>query len=414
MSIEKIKTVSDQILNRLPAVRGKSEEATKQALVLPMLDALGYDIWNPSEVCPEYEADFAIKKAGQKEKVDVALLRNDLPRTYIEVKQVDTVLDGHEGQLARYFNATQTVTLGILTNGVEWRFYTDTGNVNVMDMQPFHVARLDAVDQGLEVMARFAKSVFSPEAIRDYATELLYTAKIAAFLRSEIDLRDKDPSDYFVRWILKSEKMYDGLVHQSVIERFKDIVKAGLTRVMREVVRRSIAAMDVEAARESSAGEGSVAHITETVSSGDVSSDGGTQETTKAIITTERELRLFALAKAILEQSPLALLKLFDGVQRKEVDLDLAYKDTTGYFGIYLNKPSWWVIRVVMESRRPWLGFNLPKEQALSLLPEGVSLLDPIAHSEVRVAISQPEDLAIFKTLFLAAAERVIRNRAGS
>jgi len=34
-----------------------------------MLDALGYDIWNPCEVCPEYAADTAIKKAGQKEKV---------------------------------------------------------------------------------------------------------------------------------------------------------------------------------------------------------------------------------------------------------------------------------------------------------------------------------------------------------
>lgn len=232
MSIEKIKVVADQIVGRLPVVRGKGEEATKQALVLPMLDALGYDIWNPSEVCPEYDADFAIKKAGQKEKVDIALLLNNVPRVFIEVKQVELGLDGHEGQLARYFNATQTVTLGVLTNGIEWRFFTDTGDPNVMDSQPFHIARVDTVDQGLDVVARFAKAVFSPEAIRDYATELRYTTQIAAFLRAEIDLKEKEPSEYFVRWILKSDKMYDGgVVNGNVVERFKPIVKAGLPKI---------------------------------------------------------------------------------------------------------------------------------------------------------------------------------------
>ena len=50
MSLDRVKAVAEQILNRIPALRGKSEEATKQALVLPMLDALGFDIWNPSEV----------------------------------------------------------------------------------------------------------------------------------------------------------------------------------------------------------------------------------------------------------------------------------------------------------------------------------------------------------------------------
>ena len=105
MSFEKIKAVATQILNRVPAVRGKGEQATKQSLVLPMLDALGYDIWNPAEVCPEYDADFAIKKAGQKEKVDVAIFLLLLARIYIEIKSIDEILDGHEGQLARYFNA---------------------------------------------------------------------------------------------------------------------------------------------------------------------------------------------------------------------------------------------------------------------------------------------------------------------
>ena len=159
-----------------------------------MIDALGYDIWNPTEVCPEYESDFAVKKSGQKEKVDIAVILSDIPRIFIEVKSIDEILDGNEGQLARYFNAIPSVTLGILTNGNEWRFYTDTGDPNIMDMQPFHIVRLDGADQGLDVLARFAKSVFSPESIRDYATELRYTAKIASFLRNELDIKYRDPS----------------------------------------------------------------------------------------------------------------------------------------------------------------------------------------------------------------------------
>ncbi len=119
MSLDRIKLTAAQILNRVPAVRGKSEDTTKQALVLPMLDALGFDIWNPAEVCLEYDADFAIKKLGQKEKVDIAVFANDVPRIYIEVKSVDFQLDGHQGQLARYFNSTSSVTLGIITNGIE-------------------------------------------------------------------------------------------------------------------------------------------------------------------------------------------------------------------------------------------------------------------------------------------------------
>ncbi len=119
MATQRLKTLASQILNRLPAVKGRGEEATKQALILPMLDALGYDIWNPAEVCPEYNADFAIKKLGQKEKVDLAVLLEDVPRIYIEVKAVDVSLDGHEGQLARYFNATPSVSLAILTKGLK-------------------------------------------------------------------------------------------------------------------------------------------------------------------------------------------------------------------------------------------------------------------------------------------------------
>lgn len=412
MSIEKLKQVSDQILSRQSAVKGRGEEATKQALVLPMLDALGYDIWNPEEVCPEYEADFAIKKGGQKEKVDLAISLKGLPKIYFEVKSVDTALEGHQGQLGRYFNATPSVSLGVLTNGMEWRFFTDTGDSNIMDNNPFHVAKLDAPDQGLEVMARFAKSVFSPEAIRDYATELKYTANIANLLRQELDLKDRDPSEHFIRWILKSEKIYEGVVNINVVERFRPIVKTALTRVVREIVRRSLTAMEEEAAgvqpspipvvpAPSSLTPEVVVPLTSPAD----------QDTIRPIVTTENELRAFEIVKGIYDADPTNGGMIFEPSARKEIPIEISYKDTTGYFGIYFNKSSWWIVRLVVESKKPWVGFNIEREKFLSLVPSQFTVLEVSAHAENRVAINSPEDLLALAPLLLEAMKKTIEDR---
>lgn len=418
MSFEKIKSVAAQILNRIPAVRGKGEQATKQSLVLPMLDALGYDIWDPAEVCPEYDADFAIKKAGQKEKVDVAIILASVPRIFVEVKPLDESLDGHSGQIARYFNATPTVTLGVLTNGIEWRFFTDTGDPNVMDDQPFHIARLDAADQGLDIVARFAKPVFSAEAIRDYATELRYTAQIASFLRLELDLKDREPNEYFIRWILKSERMYDGVVNANVIERFRPITKDALTRVIREIVRRSISAMEQEAAQPVASGpvlqprstdpdQVTAVPCTTPTTIGDPPESHRTQ-----IDTTERELRAFAIVKSQFEGSPFSSVRIYDATLRREIPIEIAYKDTTGYFGIYFNKPAWWIIRISIEGRKNWVGFNVDQATGTSLVPPGMAQLESSPYADVRVQISAPDDLLHLNALISAAFEKAIADRS--
>ena len=126
----------DQIKVRVPHVRG--EEATKQALVVPLFQVLGYDVWNPLEVQPEYGADFTkVKKSGQVEKVDYALRINNEPVVFVECKAVDAALDNHDGQLSRYFNTTPSVRVGILTNGVRLKVFTDLQQPNIMDDKPW-------------------------------------------------------------------------------------------------------------------------------------------------------------------------------------------------------------------------------------------------------------------------------------
>jgi hypothetical protein len=414
MNMEKLKTTIDQILGRLPSVRGRGEEATKQALILPMLDALGYDIWNPSEVCPEYDADFAVKKLGQKEKVDFAVLLNGSPRIYVEVKAVDSPLDGHQGQLARYFNATQSVSLAILTNGIEYWLFTDTGDPNVLDPAPFFVIKLDAIDQGLEVLARFHKSVFSPEAIREYATELNYTAKMVDFLRRELDLRERDPSEEFIRWILGSERMYSSRITANVVERFCPIGKTALQIVLRDIVRRSVAALDKEVTAPSrSVLDAAVEAAIEPMPSsenGDTSDDGK-DGPKQRIVTTERELDCFAEVKALFDISALAKGTILDVSTRKEVPIQLSYKDTTGYFGIYLNKPSWWALRINIECRSPWVGFNIDPAVGCTLLPPSCTRLAPNPYAEFRVAISSPQDLNALSRLIHSSFQKIVDDR---
>lgn len=404
--LEKIRKTVEQILERIPAVKGKGEEATKQALIYPILEAIGYNIWLPTEVCPEYEADFAIKKNGQKEKVDIAVLKADIPNIFIEIKSVDTVLEGHEGQLARYYNAIPSVTLGILTNGIEWRFFTDTITQNVMDGQPFHIARFDSADPGLEVLLKFSKSQFSAETIKDYATELLYTAKIADFLRLEIDLKDKLPSEYMIRWVLKSPGMYDGVVNTNTIERFKNITKSAFTRVIRGIVRRSVYALDEEAAKAEEV------PIAETDPQIETSEDNSAQNPN--IITTENELKLFESVKAIFNQAGFEQREIFDATKRKNVPAIIGYKDTTAYFGIYLNKPSWWFVRAYIESKRPWLGFNVSTEVGATLVTNKDSILPPNAYAEFRVAIDSVNDINDLKNIVVEALNHTIKERANA
>ncbi|GHU03789.1 endonuclease [Alphaproteobacteria bacterium] len=111
-----------------------NEESSKQFLILPFLGALGYNVFDPSEVSPEYPADFDKK---HQERVDYVIIRDGVPVIAIECKAVGVDLQTAWGQTASYFNALQSVKMAIVTNGIEYRFYADTDAPNVMDKSAF-------------------------------------------------------------------------------------------------------------------------------------------------------------------------------------------------------------------------------------------------------------------------------------
>ena len=150
-----------------------TEETTKQALILPLLDILGFSPFDPMRVKAEYGSDFPGVKAS--ERVDYALFCSGVPVMFIEAKAYAERLTNHCPQLSRYFNATPEVTISAITNGREWRFFTDLNNKNIMDENPFLTVDFETMDVALlPRLYRFRHDEFQPEALRTLAEETVY------------------------------------------------------------------------------------------------------------------------------------------------------------------------------------------------------------------------------------------------
>jgi hypothetical protein len=116
---DSIKQISDRVLKLKDQIQ--TEEATKTAFVMPFIQVLGYDVFNPLEVIPEMVCDIGTKKG---EKIDYAITKDDQHIMLIECKHWKQVLSLHDNQLLRYFHVSKA-KFGILTNGLRYRFYTD-------------------------------------------------------------------------------------------------------------------------------------------------------------------------------------------------------------------------------------------------------------------------------------------------
>jgi len=183
---DKIRTLSDRILQNIN--KTNTEEATKTAFILPLIQFLGYDIFNPSEVVPEFTADYGVKKG---EKVDYAIIINDEPLILVEAKHHTEKLNVHGSQLFRYFTVTKS-KFGILTNGVEYEFYTDLEKPNLMDTKPFFKFNISEIKESeINELKKFQKEKFNLSEIVSSASDLKYSSEVYSVIQREID----NPSD---------------------------------------------------------------------------------------------------------------------------------------------------------------------------------------------------------------------------
>jgi len=218
------------IASRVPNQAGhlQTEEATKNALVLPFIKALGFDVFDPTEVRPELTADVGVKKG---EKVDYAILRDGKPIIIMECKKYGTDLRKIQAtQLFRYFTVTET-RFGVLTNGTHYFFYTDLDQPNMMDAKPFlEFNLLDFKDQDAEELKKFTKTTFDINNILSTATDLKYTKEIQRVLNEQLH----SPSEEFVR--LLAGKVYSGRMTQVVKDQFTQLTKRAFQQLVNDKI----------------------------------------------------------------------------------------------------------------------------------------------------------------------------------
>lgn len=268
-----------QLADRVAKMKDKilTEEATKNAFIMPFINCLGYDVFNPLEVVPEFIADIGIKKG---EKVDYAILKDDKPVILIECKHWSADLDPHNSQLFRYFHTT-SAKFSILTNGVAFRFYTDLIEQNKMDEKPFFEFRIDDIkDMQIEKLKEFHKSYFSLENIINTASELKFMSEIRMLIVKEIS----EPSDEFTRFFAKS--VYPSIVTPKVLEQFRGLVKRSFSQYVNDAISdrlKSALATDQQATSDS---------LKEELTSSPAEEN--------KIVTTEEEREAFYIIKAIV------------------------------------------------------------------------------------------------------------------
>lgn len=226
---EDLKSRLEKLAKKIRENPKMGESETRSWLINPLLRALGYDDSDPNTVIPEYTADPRDKKDG---KVDYAVVdSNGQPIIYIEAKGLNVSLDNyeHHNQLKRYFNLKLSVKLIILTNGNEYRFYTDLDNENFLDSQPFLSFKLEEyTDTDLEFLSKFHKDNFDAIRVREFAKELSYKSKILEYLKGEIS--DRDSLD-LARFIAKKALNLTRISDCYIVKRILPSVLKGLIEV---------------------------------------------------------------------------------------------------------------------------------------------------------------------------------------
>jgi len=336
-----------------------TEEATKTSFIMPMIAALGYDVFNPFEVVPEMDCD--LTKRG--DKIDYAIMKDNTPILLIECKHCKQNLDLHSTQLAKYY-AASNARFGVLTNGIEYRFYADLEKQNIMDEKPFLVINmLDLSDVDIEQLKKFHKSYYNEQDILSTAQELQITIQIKDLLNRNFQQPDEEFTRYFVR------NLNDGKYSARLVEQYQPILKKSISAVINDIIsdRLNVAMKNEEmgAHKQPNENEERQKEANETMPDGVVYMDDE-----KGIVTTQEEIDGYNIIRSIL---------------RKYIDVKrLQYKDFKSYFAINVDGSQWWwVCRLYLGKRKKQIGFPLDDYKSNEWVP--IESLDDIFTLEDRL-----------------------------
>ncbi len=298
-----------------------TEEATKNALVMPFIAALGYDVFNPSEVVPEFSAPIGEYKDA---RVDYAILADGKPILLIECKAFGTALDTKQcNQLQLYFHGTEA-PIAILTDGNRYRFYSDLEDTNRMDSKPYMEFCLSDMDETLiPELRKLAKGKFDRDACLSAANELKYNREFKRIMAEQMD----NPHEDFARFFIS--QTYDGMITQKVRERFTPILVAALDQFINDRINERLKSAMTQ---RPEAPESLPADLPEEAQEKPVTSN---------IVTTEEEREAFYLVKSLLMGVVDAeRIKLQDWQAYCNIVLDGRFKPL---LRLHFNKRPWFV-----------------------------------------------------------------------
>ncbi|PMH46561.1 restriction endonuclease [Vibrio sp. 10N.286.49.B3] len=330
--IERLQGLSKKIIQVGTTL--ETEEATKNALIMPFLHTvLGYDVFDPTEVVPEFNADTGTKKG---EKVDYALLKDGEVQILIECKKFGEKLSTkHASQLFRYFSVTNA-RIAILTNGEVYEFYTDLDAPNKMDEKPFLTLDISDLDEHIvPEVKKLTKSSFDVDSVVDAAGELKYLNQIKKILQEQF----KSPEEDFVKFF--TSRVYDGVQTAKVKAQFLEITSKALKQFLNDSINdrlKSAIGTSEEVAIKAQAQTQSIT-IEAEITPEQVEDDK------PRIVTTEEEIDGFNIVKAIL---------------RAKLDVSrITARDTQSYFGILLDdnnrKP---LCRLHFNAKQKYIGIT--------------------------------------------------------
>jgi predicted type IV restriction endonuclease len=342
---ERVAKLKDQI---------QTEEATKNAFVMPFLQALGYDVFNPIEVVPEFISDIGLKKG---EKIDYAIFLEGKPTILIECKHWAQNLSIHDGQLLRYFHVSKA-KFGLLTNGIIYRFYSDLVDANKMDEKPFLEFNISEIkDNQIEELKKFHKSYFDADSITNTASELKYTNELKQLLQQELN----NPTPDFVKHFAK--QVYPSNISAKILEQFTNLTKKSVQQYISDLITerlKTALTKEDEATKEQEAIQAEQSKVEE-----------------NKVVTTEEELEGFMIVKTILRQKI--------SVTR------VSYRDAQSYFAILLDDNNRKTIcRLYLNSSKKYLA--ILDEQKKEVKNEISSLDDIFNFSDALLKVVENYD----------------------
>lgn len=263
----------------------ETEESVKTSLVLPFIQALGYDVFDPLEVVPEFTADFGIKRG---EKVDYALKVGGKVVMVMECKKAEAKLETHHAaQLYRYYSVSEA-KFGVLTDGLRYLFYTDLDAPNIMDQRPFfefNLLRFDGAD--VERLKQFSRDIFDSQNIRTDAAEM----RVFKAVKSEVQQELEAPSEEFVR-LIATKVQPDQRVTAAVREKFSGLIKRVSYQILQERAQELLSNASIPTSAPSSQDESALPDDDQLVED-----DEAVME--RSIVTTVEEKEAFRLIQAI-------------------------------------------------------------------------------------------------------------------